>query len=103
MNAEFERINAPRIEKILKMLKTIETSAKSNRCTDDLAELLTPVAAAVGGQPAAPQKSIEVVSRPTGRLSISEYVKESSLSDCSMAQAIIATRIDEAMKEAGLI
>ena len=40
--SEFLRINQPRIDKILKMLDTIETSARSNKATDQLAALLEP-------------------------------------------------------------
>lgn len=41
---EFKRINQPRVEKILAMLKTIETSAKSNKAHEiDIAKLLEPI------------------------------------------------------------
>ena len=40
---DFERINAPRVQKVLKMLDTIETSAKSNRAEDRMAQLLEPL------------------------------------------------------------
>ena len=51
--SEFERINAPRVAKLIKMLEVIETSARSNRVPEhELAALLRPVAQAL---PAAKQ------------------------------------------------
>jgi hypothetical protein len=48
---DFERINGPRVEKIVKMLEVIETSAKSNKAMDELAALLAPVSRKLGQAP----------------------------------------------------
>lgn len=59
---DFERINGPRAEKILKMLETIETSARSNKAEDQLGQLLAPVAerlAAIGAMSSAPEPTAE--------------------------------------------
>jgi len=49
---KFAEINEPRIAKIMAMLDTIDTSAKSNRCEDDLTDLLQPLVNRLGGRPA---------------------------------------------------
>lgn len=54
MKSEFQRINEDRPGKILKLLATIQTSAKSNKASDaEIAELLAPVRDALGLAPVA--------------------------------------------------
>lgn len=49
-HSNFQRINQPRVEKLLKMIEVIETSAKSNRAgQSEVDALLEPVKAALGG------------------------------------------------------
>lgn len=49
---KFQRINAPRVQKLVHGLEIIQTSAKSNRASDaELARLLSPVITALGQRP----------------------------------------------------
>lgn len=41
--SDFKRVNQPRIEKILGMLDVIERSARSNKATDEMTQMLEPV------------------------------------------------------------
>lgn len=105
MITQFERINQPRVEKILKMLDTIETSAKSNRATDDLAALLSPVSARLTGNletGATPPTPAAATTTPTGKSHWSDVVemaRTAPLQDALAAMLVIATRAEQEVFE----
>jgi hypothetical protein len=102
---DFERINGPRVEKIVKMLEVIETSAKSNKAMDELAALLAPVSRKLEQAPyqtlgqAMSQTLGQAPSQKTGRspayIDIREAAKSASLKDLTYAMAVYINRIDE--------
>lgn len=99
---ELQRINGPRVEKILKMLATIDTSAKSNKATDEeLAELLAPIRDAVGGRDA----QSTVVPQPKPRTERSHHsdllhlARTEPLEHAVNAMSVIATRVEQELYE----
>lgn len=85
---EFERINKPRVEKILKMLDTIATSARSNGADEDeINELLAPIG--IG-------KGKTTLSHP---IALVHLARTEPLPEIVNALAVITARIDQELFE----
>lgn len=107
---DFERINQPRVEKILKMLETIETSARSNKTEAEVQNLLLPVYGKLGNQPiqqvnlVADQTSTVPVQRQTAPGSIPALVDSLNGDPAKLMDLIYSAtvRLDEELARRGL-
>ncbi|MEO1108284.1 MAG: hypothetical protein AAFX90_10210 [Pseudomonadota bacterium] len=111
---EFERINTPRVEKILKMFEVIQTSARSSRAgNDEIAKLLSPVATQFS---AGPRLSLDELDPPKdlapgpvvqttnsglqGWADALDMARKAPLHDAVAAMGVIATRVEQELWEA---
>lgn len=107
----FTDINQPRIEKIMKMLDTIETSAKSNKAQGELAGLLAPVFDRLGGgeniilEPKTTQnhETPEANTRgkttsgqtPAAWFALRQAAEEAPIEQLTPVMAVIMSRVDD--------
>lgn len=112
---DFHRINTPRVEKIAKMLATIQTSAKSQRAEADLGALLAPIqealGAILGGQRTevaqAPQEAAQEAEAAPARpgapacrwQSLRDVAERAPLADFPICLAVYQNRITDALDE----
>ena len=109
--SDFERINAPRVDKIVDMLRVIAKSAKSNKASDEeVAALLAPVRKHLGiGGDEIPRTRVRV--RPNtpktnnglknpSWVDARNFAETLSLNDLGHVMAVAMNRVDEALEEA---
>lgn len=101
---DFERINGPRVDKIMGMLEVIEKSAKSQRVDNaEHDQLLDPIRRSLGAIEPKPQAEVAVkenaaLQKPASKLTgwdIRTVAQEASLDDLTFAMAVYLNRIDE--------
>lgn len=92
---KFERINAPRVEKIQKMLEVIQTSAKSNRASpEEVSALLTPLHfRSTPTQQPAPQRA------PNERVPLMDQIREAPLNQVMKMIDLGWLRISEELEK----
>lgn len=108
---DFERINGPRVQKIIDMLEVINKSARSQRVGEaQIASLLSPIAQRMidveygdtpvedepSPQPSAPSKGTP---KEPLYITIKRTAEDAPLADLTYAMAVYVNRIDEHLKQ----
>lgn len=102
---DFERINAPRVEKMRAMLETVYKSARSNKAEDaQVADLLRPLieelpmeTEAVVSAP--PQQTTNTGSRAPLWATVREMAEKADLRDLTVALGVFHDRVGQLIDE----
>lgn len=103
--SNFTDINGPRVDRILKTLDMIQTSARSNRATpSEQAALLNPVRAALGADAEVPPASPAPVpcTAPAGKVhwdNVIHMARTAPLPDLTKAMTVFLDRLEQHMHE----